>query len=53
MNDIESVLQNIEERDNAIYRLYFEANPIPEAQRTQGFGGINRYSKFEGYIPFP
>ena len=49
MNDIESVLQNIEERDNAIYRLYFEANPIPEAQRTQGFGGINRYSKFEGY----
>lgn len=49
MNDIESVLQNIEERDNAIYRLYFEANPIPEAQRTQGFGGVNRYSKFEGY----
>ncbi len=49
MNDIESVLQNIEERDNTIYRLYFEANPIPESQRTQGFGGVNRYSKFEGY----
>jgi murein DD-endopeptidase MepM/ murein hydrolase activator NlpD len=49
MEDIESVLQNIEERDNTIYRLYFEANPIPEAQRTQGFGGVNRYRKFEGY----
>ena len=49
MDDIESVIQNIEERDNTIYRLYFEANPIPEAQRTQGFGGVNRYQKFEGY----
>ena len=49
MGEIEGVLENIEERDNAIYRLYFEANPIPEAQRTQGFGGVNRYSKFEGY----
>ena len=49
MGEIEGVLANIEERDNAIYRLYFEANPIPEAQRTQGFGGVNRYSKFEGY----
>ena len=49
MNEIEDVLKNIEERDNTIYRLYFEANPIPEAQRNQGFGGINRYSKFQGF----
>lgn len=44
-----AALENVEERDNAIYRLYFEANPIPEEQRRLGFGGINRYSKFEGY----
>lgn len=49
MNEIEDVLKNIEERDNTIYRLYFEANPIPEAQRNQGFGGVNRYSKFQGF----
>ena len=49
MIEIEEVMDNIEDRDNTIYRLYFEANPIPEAQRNQGFGGINRYSKFEGY----
>ena len=49
MDDAIAVLENIEERDNAIYRLYFEANPIPEEQRRAGFGGINRYKKFEGF----
>ena len=44
-----TVLENIEERDNAVYRLYFEANPIPIEQRRAGFGGVNRYKKFEGY----
>jgi murein DD-endopeptidase MepM/ murein hydrolase activator NlpD len=44
-----AALGNVEERDNAIYRLYFEANPIPEEQRRAGFGGINRYKKFEGF----
>ncbi|MEM6515162.1 MAG: M23 family metallopeptidase [Bacteroidota bacterium] len=44
-----AALENVEERDNAIYRLYFEANPIPEEQRRAGFGGINRYKKYEGY----
>lgn len=44
-----AALENVEERDNAIYRLYFEANPIPEEQRRAGFGGINRYKKFEGF----
>ncbi|EDP97571.1 M23 family metallopeptidase [Kordia algicida OT-1] len=39
----QDVLKNIEERDNNIYRLYFEANPIPEEQRKAGFGGVNRY----------
>jgi murein DD-endopeptidase MepM/ murein hydrolase activator NlpD len=44
-----AALENVEERDNAIYRLYFEANPIPEEQRRLGFGGVNRYTRFEGY----
>mgnify|MGYP001081108121 CR=1 FL=1 len=44
-----AALENVEERDNAIYRLYFEANPIPEEQRRAGFGGINRYKKYEGF----
>lgn len=49
MEEAEAVLANIEERDNAIYRLYFEANPIPEQQRRAGFGGVNRYKNLEGY----
>lgn len=44
-----AALENVEERDNAIYRLYFEANPIPDEQRRAGFGGINRYKQFEGF----
>jgi len=44
-----AALENVEERDNAIYRLYFEANPIPEEQRRAGFGGVNRYKKYEGF----
>ncbi|RIV70509.1 M23 family metallopeptidase [Flagellimonas aequoris] len=49
MQQMEQVLANIEDRDNNIYRLYFEANPIPEEQRRAGFGGINRYKSLEGF----
>ncbi|GGH40517.1 peptidase M23 [Mangrovimonas yunxiaonensis] len=49
MAQTEAVLQNVQERDNNIYRLYFEANPIPEEQRKAGFGGINRYKSLEGF----
>lgn len=49
MTQIEEVLGNIEDRDNNIYRWYFEANPIPEEQRRVGFGGVNRYKDLEGY----
>jgi len=49
MQEAEAVLANVEERDNNIYRVYFEANPIPEEQRLAGFGGVNRYKNLEGY----
>ncbi|MEM1258640.1 MAG: M23 family metallopeptidase [Bacteroidota bacterium] len=49
MQQIEQVLANIEDRDNNLYRLYFEANPIPEEQRRAGFGGVNRYKSLEGF----
>lgn len=49
MEQLEQVLTNIEERDNHIYRLYFEVNPIPEEQRRAGFGGVNRYKSLEGF----
>ena len=49
MTEAEAVRANVEERDNNIYRLYFESNPIPEEQRKAGFGGVNRYKAFEGF----
>ncbi len=49
LDEAEVVLSDLEERDNSIYRLYFEANPIPSDQRRAGFGGVNRYKAYEGY----
>lgn len=49
MAQMEEVLAYIEDKDNNIYRTYFEANPIPEEQRKSGFGGVNRYKNLEGY----
>jgi murein DD-endopeptidase MepM/ murein hydrolase activator NlpD len=43
------ILTQLQERDNNIYRSYFEANPIPEEQRKAGFGGVNRYKNLEGF----
>jgi murein DD-endopeptidase MepM/ murein hydrolase activator NlpD len=43
-----AVIKNIENRDNTIYRIYFDANPIPDEQRQAGFGGVNRYKMYEG-----
>jgi len=49
LSQLESVVSNVEERDNNLYRVYFEASPIPEEQRRAGFGGVNRYKDLEGY----
>lgn len=49
MQQAEMVLTEVEDRDNNIYRVYFEANPISEEQRRAGFGGINRYKDLEGF----
>ena len=49
MDDVETVLENVEERDNNIYRIYFESKPITDDERKAGFGGINRYKKLDGY----
>ena len=46
---IEEALSNVEDRDNNVYRTYFNSTPIPEEQRKAGFGGVNRYKGLEGY----
>lgn len=49
MDQAEAVLSEVQERDNNLYRVYFEANPIPDEQRLAGFGGVNRYKDWEGF----
>ncbi len=49
IDQIDEVLAAIEDRDNNIYRVYFNGEPIPTEQRKEGFGGVNRYKNLEGY----
>ncbi|MEZ4839816.1 M23 family metallopeptidase [Flavobacterium sp.] len=49
MDQLNDVLASIEERDNNLYRIYFNSSPIPSEQRKAGFGGVNRYKELEGY----
>ncbi len=43
------VLEAIENRDNNIYRIYFNTSPISEEERKAGFGGVNRYKDLQGF----
>jgi len=43
------VLSDLEERDDNIYRMVFEAEPIPDDIRKAGYGGVNRYNELDGY----
>ncbi|MFY7988321.1 MAG: M23 family metallopeptidase [Flavobacterium sp.] len=46
---MDDVLEAIENRDNNIYRIYFNSTPISEEERKAGFGGVNRYKDLQGY----
>ena len=47
LNRIEGVLAELQQRDDNIYRVIFEAEPIPSSIRKAGFGGSNKYSELE------
>ncbi len=44
-----SVLADLQQRDDQIYRVIFEAEPLSKAQREAAFGGVDRYDQFEGF----
>lgn len=49
MSHLELVIDDMQMRDDNIYRVIFEADPIPNSIRKAGFGGVNRYEKYRGY----
>lgn len=49
LKQIDVVMNDLQERDDNIYRVIFEAEPIPKEVRNAGFGGINRYKNLNNY----
>ena len=49
MNAVDKVVGNIADRDDNIYRVIFEAEPIPNNVRNAGFGGSDRYKGLKGF----
>lgn len=49
LNLLQDVASDLQNRDDDIYRIIFEAEPIPSDVRKAGFGGSDRYSKLEGF----
>ncbi|HOX76522.1 MAG TPA: M23 family metallopeptidase [Bacteroidales bacterium] len=49
MAKLETVLNDMADRDDNIYRVIFESEPIPTEARKAGIGGSDRYRDLEGY----
>ncbi len=49
IDNMSQVMLDMANRDDNIYRVIFEAEPIPSDIRQAGFGGVDRYSALEGY----
>lgn len=49
LDALERVLSDIERRDDDIYRVVFEAEPISDGVRRSGVGGVNRYAHLKGF----
>lgn len=49
LQEIELVLNDIQKRDDNLYRVILEAKPYPYNKRVMGTGGNNRYKDLEGF----
>lgn len=49
LDQMQELMDEMAERDDNIYRVIFEAEPIPKSIRQAGYGGIDRYARMEGY----
>jgi murein DD-endopeptidase MepM/ murein hydrolase activator NlpD len=43
LKEVTSMLSSLQQRDDNIYRVIFEADPIPSSIRNAGIGGTERY----------
>ncbi len=49
LEELNSVIADLEFRDENIYRIIFEADPIPSSIRNAGYGGVAKYKELEGF----
>ena len=49
LDNMEVLVSDMEQRDNDLYRIMFEADPIPSSVRRSGFSNANRYDNLYGY----
>ncbi|MEI7499800.1 MAG: M23 family metallopeptidase [Bacteroidota bacterium] len=49
LDKVTKILADLQDRDDNIYRVIFEAEPIPNAIRSAGIGGIDLYESMKGY----
>lgn len=49
MEKVDKIISDLEDRDDNIYRVIFEAEPVPKSIREAGMGGVDKYEKFTGY----
>jgi murein DD-endopeptidase MepM/ murein hydrolase activator NlpD len=47
LQQVQLVLDDIQQRDENVYRVIFQADSIPNSVRRAGFGGVNRYRYLE------
>jgi len=49
IDELNSVTSAIEDRDNNLYRTYFNTAPISDEERKAGFKTKNRYAELDGF----
>jgi murein DD-endopeptidase MepM/ murein hydrolase activator NlpD len=49
LDKLQVVLDDMADRDDNIYRVIFESEPIPSEARKAGYGGADRHKDLEGY----
>jgi murein DD-endopeptidase MepM/ murein hydrolase activator NlpD len=49
MGNLETVIEQLQETDDNLYRTIFGAEPLQTTQRQVGIGGVSRFSDLEGF----
>jgi hypothetical protein len=49
LDRVTKVLADLQDRDDDIYRVIFESEPIPSSVREAGIGGVDRYESLKGF----